>query len=113
MRREKSSGSSQGTLHVLDVLETVAQIADERVIHVLEHSSFSDDIADAFGANDCMRLLASPQQHNRGLLDASSESRLGPIRTFIFPYVFQRKRQPGILALDDADLSKGASADDS
>jgi hypothetical protein len=35
------------------------------------------------------------------------------MRTFIFPYVFQRKRQAGILPLDDADFPKGASADDS
>jgi hypothetical protein len=42
------------TLHVLNVLEAVAQIANERVVHMLEHSSFADDIADAFGADDWM-----------------------------------------------------------
>lgn len=35
------------------------------------------------------------------------------MRTFIFANVFEGKGQAGVLALDDADLSKGTSADDS
>lgn len=34
-------------------------------------------------------------------------------RTFIFPDVFQCKRQVGVFALDNADLAEGASADHS
>jgi hypothetical protein len=33
--------------------------------------------------------------------------------TFIFAYIFQRERQAGVLALDDAHLSKRSSSDDS
>lgn len=35
------------------------------------------------------------------------------LRTFIFTDVFERKSQVGVFALDDADLAKGASADNS
>lgn len=35
------------------------------------------------------------------------------LRTFIFTDVFERKCQVGVFALDDADLAKGASADNS
>lgn len=44
--------AARRTLHVLNVLEAVAQVANERVVHVLEHSSLSDDVADAFGSDD-------------------------------------------------------------
>lgn len=33
--------------------------------------------------------------------------------TFIFPYVFESKRQAGIFPLDDSHFTKGSSADDS
>ena len=42
----------QVRLHVFDVLEAVPQVADEWVVHMLEHSSFAYDIADAFRAYD-------------------------------------------------------------
>lgn len=44
--------AAEGTLHVLNVLEAVSQVTNERVVHMLQHSSLSDDIADAFGADD-------------------------------------------------------------
>lgn len=35
------------------------------------------------------------------------------LRTFIFTDIFERKCQVGVFALDNADLAKGASADNS
>jgi hypothetical protein len=71
-------------LHVLDVLEAVAQVADEGMVHVLEHSPFAYDVADAFRAYD-----------------------------FIFPDVFESERQACVFPLDDTDFAKGTSTDDS
>ena len=90
----ESSGSSQGTLHVLNVLETVAQVADERVVHVLEHSSFSDDIADAFGADDCMRCQYPRPRHNCGLVGASSGSRWAQFAPSSFRMYFSANDSP-------------------
>lgn len=39
-------------VHVLDVLKTVTQVANERMVDVLEHSTFADDVAHALGANN-------------------------------------------------------------
>ena len=40
-------------IEVLDVLEAVAQIAQERVVEVLEHAALADDVAHALGAHHC------------------------------------------------------------
>jgi len=71
-------------IHVFNVLETVSQVTDERVVDVFEHSALTDDVTDALGSYD-----------------------------FIFADVFEGKGQIGVLAFDDSNLSKGASADDS
>ena len=40
-------------VHVLDVLEAVAQVTDEWVVHMLEHAPLSYDVPDAFRPDDC------------------------------------------------------------
>lgn len=35
-------------LHVFDILEAVAQVTDEGMVDMLEHSSLADDIPNAF-----------------------------------------------------------------
>lgn len=98
-------------VHVLDVLEAVAEIADEGMVDMLEHAAFADDVPYALGSYNCGK---KPRQHSdqrrRDWMDAVR--RFAARRTFIFPYVFQSKGQAGVLALDDANLSEGASADD-
>lgn len=37
-------------LHVLDILETVPQVTDERMIYLLQHSALTYDIADTLGS---------------------------------------------------------------
>lgn len=53
-----------------------------------------------------METIERSQALGRPVIASSS-------RTFILPYVFQRKREAGILPLDNADFSEGASADNS
>ena len=92
-------------VEVLDVLEAVAQIAQEGVVEVLEHAAFADNVADALGAYDCDTTSAG-----RG---GGKERGFGwGWRTLIFANVLEGKREARVLALDDADLAKGALADD-
>jgi len=46
-------------IQVFDVLEAVAQIAQEGVVEVLEHASLPDDVANALGSYDCYTASAS------------------------------------------------------
>lgn len=39
-------------VHILNVLETVSQIANERVVNVLKHATFANNVADAFRPDD-------------------------------------------------------------
>lgn len=39
-------------VHILNVLEAVSQVANERVVNVFEHATFANDVADAFGPDD-------------------------------------------------------------
>lgn len=39
-------------VHILDVLETVSQIANERVVNVFKHATFANDVTDAFRPDD-------------------------------------------------------------
>ena len=39
-------------VHILDVLKTVSQIANKRMIHVFEHATFANDVANAFGSDN-------------------------------------------------------------
>jgi hypothetical protein len=48
--RERLDGSD---VQVLNVLEAVAQIAEEGVVEVLEHAALADDVANALGSYDC------------------------------------------------------------
>ena len=89
-------------VEVLDVLEAVAQIAQEGVVEVLEHAALADDIADALGPYDCD--TASVWGRGTGV---------GPESTFIFAYVLEREGEARVFALDDAHLAKGALADHS
>lgn len=54
------------------------------MVYMFEHAPFTNDIPNALGPYD-----------------------------FIFPYVFESKRQAGIFPLDDSHFTKGSSADDS
>lgn len=45
-------------VHVFNVLETVSQVADERVVDVFEHSALTDDVTDALGSYDCGNSIA-------------------------------------------------------
>jgi hypothetical protein len=45
-------------VQVLDVLEAVAQIAEEGVVEMLEHAALADDIADALRPYDCYTTSA-------------------------------------------------------
>jgi hypothetical protein len=45
-------------VQILDILEAVAQIAEEGVVEVLEHTALANDIADALGPNNCDTALA-------------------------------------------------------
>lgn len=40
-------------VQVFNVLETVAQVAEEGMIQVLEHAPLANDVADAFRAYNC------------------------------------------------------------
>lgn len=40
--------------HVLYILKAIPQVADKRVINMLEHAALSYDISYAFGPDDCM-----------------------------------------------------------
>jgi hypothetical protein len=95
-------------VQVLDVLEAVAQVAEERVVQVLEHAALTDDVADALGPYDCDTALASGPWAWRTLAVAAAHERL----TFILSYVLERECEARILALHDAHLSEGALADD-
>lgn len=60
----------QNALHVLNVLETVPQVAYEGMVDMLEHAAFSNYIANAFRTDDwCCVSLAT------GSIDAGERSR--------------------------------------
>ena len=40
-------------VHVLKVLEAVAQVAEERMAHVFEHAPLADNVAHALGPDNC------------------------------------------------------------
>lgn len=84
---------------------------------MLEHATFSNDIANALGSYNCPHSLAGPlalgcsgvRNH-----DSFCEAIVGTCqepgrRTFIFANVFECKGQTSVFALDDADLSEGAA----
>jgi hypothetical protein len=71
-------------VHVFNVLETVSQVTDERMVDIFKHSTFSDDVTHAF------------RSYN-----------------FIFSDIFESKREVCILSLDNSYLSEGTSTDDS
>jgi hypothetical protein len=88
-------------VQVLDVLEAVAQIAEERVVEVLEHAALANYVADTLGAYDCYTTSAYP----------APRPPIACKPTFVLPYVLERKCEARVLALDDAHLAKGALAD--
>lgn len=64
---QHSAKQSFSDVQVLDILETVSQIAQERVIELLEHASLSDDIPDTFRSDNytkrgSVRQLSIPRQ---------------------------------------------------
>lgn len=74
-------------LHIFNILETVTQIANERVINMLEHSALPYNIAHALRADDCSNMaLGGEIQHwmRLAVLPPSFCSGL----TFIFANVF-------------------------
>jgi len=45
--------SEVGVVQVLDVLEAISQVAEERMVEMLEHPAFANDVANALGPYDC------------------------------------------------------------
>lgn len=41
--------------HVLDILKAVAQVTDEGMVNMLEHSSLADNIPNAFRLDNCSK----------------------------------------------------------
>lgn len=66
---------------------------------MFEHATLTDDVANTFGADDWRRS------------EREMEGWAG-LRTLLLADVFEGKGQAGFLALDDADLAKGAFSDD-
>lgn len=94
--------------HVLYILKAIPQVADKRVINMLEHAALAYDISHAFGPDDCM---LSTMSATTSMADLAG-SRFG-LRTFIFANILQSKRQIGVFSFDNAYFAKGSSADDS
>jgi len=69
---------------VFHILEAVPQVAQEWVIQVLQHPSFSYYISHAFRADD-----------------------------FIFPDVFEGEGEASVFPLDNSNFAESAFADDS
>jgi hypothetical protein len=46
-------------VQILNVLEAVAQVAQEGVVEMLEHAALPDDVANALGPHDCHTASAS------------------------------------------------------
>jgi len=42
-----------GAIQVFDILEAIAQIAQKRVVQMLEHAALADNVANAFRPYDC------------------------------------------------------------
>ena len=108
-------------VQVFDILETVSQIAKERVVQVLEHASLSDDVSHALGPYDCYTAWSAKaiRGNSDGVLvkrdkaGLESRGRVGVMGlcTFIFADILERKGAASVLSLYDANLSKGAFAD--
>lgn len=92
--------------HVLYILKAVPQVADKRVVNMLEHAALSYDISYAFGPDDCVVSTMSATMPDADL-------RWLVVRTFIFADIFQGKRQVRVFSFNYAYFAKGASADDS
>jgi len=86
---------------IFDILETVSQIAKERMIEMLKHATFSDHIPHAL----------RPYDYN--VISRRSLSMIPGVQTFIFSDVFERKRQTGVLALYNSDFAESSFANNS
>ncbi len=58
--------------HVFNILETVSQVANEWMVHMLEHSPFSDDVSHTFGSDHCQR----GKRGNTGEQDGTNDCRM-------------------------------------
>ncbi|GAT28014.1 hypothetical protein RIB2604_02500890 [Aspergillus luchuensis] len=68
------------------------------MVEVLEHPPFTDDISYAFRPDNYPR--------NEHLMSACIEALDRQPHTFFLPNIFQRKRQPGVFLLHDANLAE-------
>lgn len=48
-------GRDKASVHVFYILEAVSQVADKRVVDMLEHATLADNISYTLGTNDCTR----------------------------------------------------------
>lgn len=125
---EQRRGLAGRSSHVFDILKAVAQVTDEGMVDMFEHSPLADNISNAFRFDDYSQgllvshaipipLPACVDSRDRQVIVPSSTVKRPAVvcllRTFIFTDIFERKCQVGVFALDDADLAKGASADNS
>lgn len=47
-------------VHVLNVLETVSQVANEWMVDMLEHATLSNDVSNALGSYNCLSVSPGP-----------------------------------------------------
>lgn len=82
---------------------------------MLEHSSLADNISNAFRFDNYSKgLLVGHLSYSHSAASTVERSvDVFLLRTFIFTDILERKCQVGVFALDNADLAKGASADNS
>jgi hypothetical protein len=88
-------------LQVLDVLETVSEVAEERMVKVFEHTSLANNVSDAFRLHHCYTTSARLFLSMRVC-----------VRTFILTDIFEGVGTAIVLPLYDADLTKGTLAYD-
>jgi hypothetical protein len=56
---------------ILNVLEAVAEVAEKRVIEMLEHAALANDVADAFRPYDCDTASAFESLEDVGSVGAT------------------------------------------
>lgn len=110
-----------GNVHVFYVLETVAEVANEGMVDMLEHAALSNDVPYAFGSDDCggARTRSVRPANSNIVSEGVTGAMAGTnwlvskvLRTFIFAYVLEGEGETSIFPLDDADLAKRTTAND-
>jgi hypothetical protein len=88
-------------LQILDVLEAVSEVAEERMVKVLKHASLANNVPDALRFHHCYTTSARLFLSLRVCL-----------RTFVLADILEGVGAAIVLPLHDADLTKGTLAYD-